>query len=50
MNKDLEIITPESIEQLIFMIRGQKVLLDKDLASIYGVQTFRFNEVVKRNT
>lgn len=30
-------------------MRGQKVLLDRDLASLYGVPTFRFNEAVKRN-
>lgn len=30
-------------------IRGQRVLLDSDLAAIYGVPTFRFNEAVKRN-
>lgn len=37
------------IESLIFTIRGQKVILDTDLASIYGVPTFRFNEAFKRN-
>jgi hypothetical protein len=30
-------------------VRGQRVILDADLARIYGVQTFRFNEAVKRN-
>lgn len=30
-------------------MRGQRVILDADLARIYGVQTFRFNEAVKRN-
>jgi hypothetical protein len=33
----------------IFLIRGQKVLLDSDLAELYGVPTFRLNEQVKRN-
>lgn len=33
----------------IVTIRGQKVILDSDLAAIYGVETFRFNEAVKRN-
>jgi len=33
----------------ILSIRGQKVILDSDLATIYGVETFRFNEAVKRN-
>lgn len=37
------------IETLIFTIRGQKVLLDSDLAEIYGVPTKRLNEQVKRN-
>lgn len=37
------------IDALIFTIRGQKVLLDADLAEIYGVPTKRLNEQVKRN-
>ncbi len=49
MDKNMAIVTQESIAQLIFQIRGRKVILDKDLAAIYGVQTFRFNEAVKRN-
>jgi hypothetical protein len=39
----------EGIRSLIRTIRGQKVILDADLARIFGVQTFRFNEAVKRN-
>jgi hypothetical protein len=39
----------QSIEDLIREIRGQKIILDSDLARIYGVSTFRFNEAVKRN-
>ncbi|MBI4025769.1 MAG: ORF6N domain-containing protein [Verrucomicrobia bacterium] len=38
-----------AVEERIFTVRGQKVILDSDLARIYGVQTFRFNEAVKRN-
>lgn len=30
-------------------IRGQRVMLDSDLARVYGVPTFRFNEAIKRN-
>jgi hypothetical protein len=41
--------TTASIEGLILTIRGQKVILDADLASIYGVPTYRFNEAIKRN-
>jgi len=37
------------LESLIRTIRGKKVLLDSDLAAIYGVQTKRLNEQVKRN-
>ena len=37
------------VEQLIRTIRGQRVILDADLAKIYGVLTWRLNEQVKRN-
>jgi len=37
------------IESRILTIRGQKIILDRDLATLYGVPTFRFNEAVKRN-
>jgi hypothetical protein len=38
-----------SVESLIHIIRGQKVMLDADLASLYGVPTKRLNEAVRRN-
>jgi ORF6N domain len=38
-----------SIEHHIHVIRDQKVMLDSDLAALYGVPTKRFNEAVKRN-
>jgi hypothetical protein len=34
---------------MIHTIRGMRVMLDRDLAKIYGVPTFRFNEAIKRN-
>jgi hypothetical protein len=34
---------------MIRTIRGFRVMLDYDLAKIYGVPTFRFNEIIKRN-
>lgn len=37
------------LETLIYEIRGQRVMLDSDLARIYGIPTFRLNEAVKRN-
>ena len=43
------VISDERIEQLIFLIRGQKVMLDADIARIYGVTTARLNQQVNRN-
>lgn len=43
------LIPQEVIEKKIFLIRGQKVMLDKDLAELYGVETFNLNKAVKRN-
>lgn len=47
-NKAL-IASVEQIESRIFLIRGQKVMLDADLAELYGVETKRLNEQVRRN-
>lgn len=41
--------TAPDVDGLIRTIRKQRVILDTDLAKLYGVQTFRFNEAVKRN-
>ena len=43
------IIPVEDIEQAILLIRGQKVMLDADLARIYSVETKVLNQAVKRN-
>ena len=40
---------PESIHGRIFMARGQNVVLDSDLAALYGVATKVFNQAIKRN-
>jgi hypothetical protein len=42
-------VSVELIEQNIYLIRGHKVMLDSDLAELYGVTTKRLNEQVKRN-
>lgn len=48
--KEKPVLAPvERIAQSIFILRGHKVLLDSDLAALYGVATKRFNEAVKRN-
>ena len=49
MSEGTDLVQIESIERLILAIRGQKVLLDADLARLYGVATKRLNEQVKRN-
>jgi ORF6N domain len=43
------IVTAETIESKIYMIRGQKVLLDSDLAELYGVEVKQLKRQVKRN-
>ena len=45
-----KILVQEAIEDKIYLIRGKKVMLDKDLAELYGVSTKRLNEQVRRNT
>ena len=43
------LIPIERIESRIYLMRGQKVMVDRDLAELYGVPTKRLNEAVKRN-
>ncbi|MCI0357352.1 MAG: ORF6N domain-containing protein, partial [Planctomycetaceae bacterium] len=43
------LITPDKIERLILLIRGEKVMLDFDLAQLYGVSTGALNQAVKRH-
>ena len=42
-------VSAEIISERIFIVRGQKVILDSDLAELYEVPTKRFNEAVRRN-
>ncbi|MRX39307.1 ORF6N domain-containing protein [Flavobacterium sp. LC2016-23] len=46
---DQILLTEENISDKIYFIRNQKVMLDSDLAMLYGVETKRLNEQVKRN-
>lgn len=48
MDKSIE-ITELLIKSKIYLIRGQKVMLDSDLAEMYGVETKRLKEQVRRN-
>lgn len=43
------LVPDEVVISKILLIRGKKVMLDRDLAELYGVTTFRLNEQVKRN-
>ena len=47
--KSKTLVPIEQIDGMIHTIRGVRVMLDRDLAKIYGVPTFRFNEAIKRN-
>jgi hypothetical protein len=42
-------LVPYSIEYQIHLVRGQKVLLDADLAALYGVEVKALNQAIKRN-
>ena len=49
MDKDVALVPPERIERSILLIRGHKVILDTDLAALYGVETGQLVRAVKRN-
>jgi phage regulator Rha-like protein len=49
VGKDTEFVSIEHIAESIIVVRGQRVLLDSNLARMYGVATKRFNEQFKRN-
>ncbi len=49
-NKNLVIIGNSDIQNMIYTFRGKQVMIDRDLASLYQVQTKRLNEQVKRNS
>ena len=44
-----DLIAVNTIENRIFTIRDQKVMIDRDLAELYGVETKKLNQAVKRN-
>lgn len=46
---DQSLLSEETISNKIYFIRNQKVMLDSDLAILYGIETKRLNEQVKRN-
>jgi hypothetical protein len=46
---ETNLVPAERVERSILLVRGHKVILDADLAGLYGVETRRLNEQVKRN-
>lgn len=46
----MALVPVERIEQAILLIRGQKVMLDRDLAALYGVEVRALIQAVKRNS
>ena len=48
-SKPTTIVPMERLERAILLVRGRKVILDTDLAGLYGVSTKRLNEQVRRN-
>ena len=49
MQEKVILIPAGRIDQLIFLVRGHRVMLDRDLASLYGVETRVLNQAVRRN-
>jgi hypothetical protein len=49
MSKKVMKVPEETIQNLIYFIRGQKVMLDRDLAELYGVETRVLKQAVRRN-
>ena len=44
-----QLVVEQRIFKIIMIVRGEKVILDSDLATLYGVETRRLNEQVRRN-
>jgi len=49
MHEKTALIPVGRIDQLIFLVRGHRVMLDRDLATLYGVETRVLNQAVRRN-
>ena len=48
-NKALQVVEPMQVQSLIHLIRGERVILDRDLAMLYGVEVAQLNRQVQRN-
>ena len=48
-NATLSTVTPKDVEERVLVLRNQRVLIDSDVAELYGVETKRVNEAVRNN-
>ena len=48
-NTELVIVNSAQVQQMIHVVRGERVILDRDLAKLYGVETKNLKRQVKRN-
>ena len=49
IQSDHALVPVEAIERRIFVLRGHRVMLDRDLADLYGIETRALNQAAKRN-
>lgn len=49
MENEIRVVTIQEVESLVIELRGQKVLLDRDVAALYGVETKHVNQAVRNN-
>ncbi|MCE9108472.1 ORF6N domain-containing protein [Bacteroides pyogenes] len=49
MENEMQVITTKEVENLVIELKGQKVLLDRDIAALYGTETKEINKAVRNN-
>lgn len=49
MENEIQVITTQEVENLVIELRGQKVLLNRDIATLYGTETREINKAVRNN-
>lgn len=49
MENEIQVVTTKEVESLVIELRGQKVLLDRDVAALYGTETREINKAVRNN-
>lgn len=49
MENEIQVVTTEEVENLVIELRGQKVLFDRDVATLYGTETREINKTVRNS-